>query len=428
MVKISGITPGSKAEKAGITGGSLLSINGFEINDFLDYGFYNTEKEVLLVVENGCANTYRIKKQEYEDIGLEFSSYLMDDVKSCRNKCIFCFIDQNPPGMRDAVYFKDDDSRLSFISGNYITLTNLSDADIARIIKMKLPVNVSLHTMNPQLRVKMMKNRFAGERLKDLRKIAKAGNRVNVQLVLCKGINDGAELVFTLSELYKLGNINGIAAVPVGLTKHRQGLFPLESFDKEAASAVIDTIESFAEKFYARDGRRTVYASDEFFLVAGRPIPAAKYYDDYPQYENGVGFVRSFTDEFLSELRANLSDRKKSVGKKYIIVTGEGSFPVVNRLVNYAGELFNVNTTVVPVKNNFYGGGVNVTGLLTGGDIISALQGVKGTILLLEDMFKSGTELFLDNKSLEEVRENLGQPCEIIKRDGAELFRKIVGI
>ncbi|MDR0903846.1 MAG: DUF512 domain-containing protein [Ruminococcus sp.] len=428
MVKIKAITPKSIAEKAGIKTGELLSINGFEINDFLDYDYYNKETKLTLKIKQDKEYTYSIKKQEYEDIGLQFETFLMDEVKSCRNNCIFCFIDQNPKGMRDAIYFKDDDSRLSFISGNYVTLTNLTEADIARIIKMKLPLNVSLHTMNPELRVKMMKNRFAGERIADVTRIVKAGNRVNIQLVLCKGINDGAELRFTLSELYKIGSFGGIAAVPVGLTAHRDGLFPLEPFDRISAQAVIDTMNEFAEKFAARDGRRTVYASDEFFLTARLPIPPAGYYDDYPQYENGVGFVRAFADEFLYELRDNIKRRKKYRGKEYIIVTGEGSHEPVSRLVDYAGRLFNVNTTVRAVKNNFYGGGVNVTGLLTGGDIIKALQGAAGTVLLLEDMFKKDTELFLDNLTLTDVKEALGTPCEIIRRDGAEVFRKIVGI
>jgi NifB/MoaA-like Fe-S oxidoreductase len=310
---------------------------------------------------------------------------------------------------------------------------------------MKLPVNVSLHTMNPELRVKMMGNRFAGECIESLRRIVAAGNKVNIQLVLCRGINDGAELRFTLNELYNLGNIYAIAAVPVGLTKHRDGLFPLEPFDKDSSQAVIDIIEEFARKFAARDerqngypedelgripGRRSVYASDEFFLKAGKPIPNKDYYDDFPQYENGVGFVRAFADEFLYELRENISCRKNFRGEKYILITGEGSFEPVSRLVAYAKNFYNINTTVFKVKNNFYGGGVNVTGLLTGGDIISALSGenLSGTVLLIEDMFKKDTELFLDDKTRGDVEETLKLPCEIIRRDGTQIFKKIAGI
>jgi putative radical SAM enzyme (TIGR03279 family) len=430
MVKIKAISARSIAEKAGIPPGELISINGFEINDFLDYDYYNKEKELTLKVKTDKIYTYCITKREYDDIGLIFDSFLMDEVKSCKNKCIFCFIDQNPKGMRESIYFKDDDSRLSFISGNYITLTNLTERDILRIIKMKIPVNISLHTMNPELRAKMMGNRFAGDCIENLRRIAAAGNKVNIQLVLCRGINDGDELRFTLRELYNLGNINAIAAVPVGLTAHRDGLCPLTPFDRASARAVIDITREFAEKFAARDGRRTVYASDEFFLLAGEPIPPASYYDDYPQYENGVGFVRAFADEFLYELRRNIKDRENYHGGKYIIITGESAFESVNRLVNYAKNFYNINTVVIPVKNRFFGGGVNVTGLLTGGDIVSELSGknLSGTVLLLEDMFKKDTDLFLDNKTLRDVENNLRLPCETIRRDGTEVFRKIAGI
>jgi NifB/MoaA-like Fe-S oxidoreductase len=291
----------------------------------------------------------------------------------------------------------------------------------------------------------MMGNRFAGDCIDSLRRIAAAGNKVNIQLVLCRGINDGDELRFTLNELYNLGNIYAIAAVPVGLTKHRDGLFPLAPFDKESSQAVIDIIEEFADKFSARDerqngypedacgripGRRSVYASDEFFLKAGKPIPDKNYYDDFPQYQNGVGFIRAFTDEFLYELRRNISCRKNYRGEKYILITGESSYQSVSCLVDYAKNFFNINTTVIPVKNNFYGGGVNVTGLLTGGDIISALSGknLSGTLLLINDMFKKDTELFLDNKTRGDVEEALKLPCEIIRRDGVEILRKIAGI
>jgi putative radical SAM enzyme (TIGR03279 family) len=435
MVKIKGIVPKSKAEKAGVTAADsyLTHINGFEINDFLDYDYYNKETKLELTIKTS-EKTYTISiyKDEYEDIGLTFETFLMDEVKSCRNNCLFCFIDQNPPGMRESIYFKDDDSRLSFLSGNYITLTNLTDADIERIIKMKLPINVSLHTMRPDLRVRMMNNRFAGERINDLKRIAKAGNKINIQLVLCRGINDGFELRYTLHQLFMLptGAINGICAVPAGLTKHREGLPRLGYFDDYAAESVIKTIAEFAERFRSRSGRNTVYASDEFFLIARKPIPPAEYYDDFPQYENGVGFIRSFTDEFLEELRENIGKRHKLAGGKYIAVTGFSAYRYVSRLVDYASKLFNINTYVKPVQNNFFGGGVTVTGLLTGSDIIEGFknEAADGTVLLLSDMLKSGTEIFLDDKTVTDVKNALNMPVEIINRNGAEFFRKIAGL
>jgi putative radical SAM enzyme (TIGR03279 family) len=434
MVIIKDIKKSSPAEKAGIKPGKLISINGFAINDCLDFDYYNKEKSLTLTLESeGEIYTKSIKCVDYVDLGLVFDTYLMDEVKSCRNKCIFCFIDQNPPGMRESCYFKDDDDRMSFLAGNYITLTNLTEADIERIIAMKLAINVSLHTTNPELRCRMMNNRFAGEKIAALRRLAAAGVKINIQIVLCKGINDGERLKSTLDDLLEMG-VGAIAVVPVGLTAHREGLYPLKPVDAETAAETIDIIDYYQSLFLARYGHKTVTASDEFFIKAGRNIPPASYYDDYPQYENGVGFLRVFADEFLSELRENVG--KKAVGGKSIIVTGESAYKFIANLIDYTKKLFpDINCEVFKVKNNFFGGGVTVTGLLVGSDIIEQIGNYKckgeesdTAILLLRDMFKADTELFLDNLTRADVENKLGMKTEIIDRDGAQIFKRITGI
>ncbi|MDR0943821.1 MAG: DUF512 domain-containing protein [Ruminococcus sp.] len=447
MVIIKDIKKGSIAEKYGVRPGKLLSINGFAIGDVLDYDYYNKEKSLTLTVEyEGEVYTYSINNSEYNDLGLVFDSFLMDRVKSCRNKCIFCFIDQNPKGMRESCYFKDDDDRMSFLAGNYITLTNLTSADIDRIIAMKLAINISLHTTDPELRCRMMNNRFAGERIADLRRIAAAGNKVNIQIVLCKGINDGEKLKSTLDDLLDMQNsIEAIAVVPVGLTSHREGLYPLQEIDAETAAETIDIIGFYQTLFERKTGRKTCYASDEFFIKADRNIPGADYYDDYPQYENGVGFLRVFADEFLRELKVNLHLRPKS---NTLIITGESAYPFISNLIDYTKKLFpDLKCEVKAIKNNFFGGGVTVTGLLVGSDIIEQLstswcKGARldgenpetaecasdtdnATILLLRDMFKADTELFLDNTTRKDVEEALFRRVEIIDRDGAKVFKRI---
>jgi putative radical SAM enzyme (TIGR03279 family) len=433
MVIIKEIIKNSLADKAGIKKASkLLSINGFAINDILDYDYYNKEKNMTLVIESGEeVYTKSIINHKYNDLGLVFDTYLMSEIKSCRNKCIFCFIDQNPPGMRESCYFKDDDDRMSFLAGNYITLTNLSDDDIDRIIAMKLAINVSLHTTDPELRCRMMNNRFAGKRIADLRRIAKAGNKINIQIVLCKGINDGEKLKSTLDDLLAMG-IEAVAVVPVGLTAYRDGLYPLQPIDAETASETIDIIEFYQNLFVHKTGRRSVYASDEFFIKAGRNIPPADYYDDFPQYENGVGFMRVFADEFLAELKANLGRRPKN---KTLIVTGESAYGFISNLIDYTKKLFpDLQCEVKAIKNNFFGGGVSVTGLLVGSDIIEQIgkyyrkdDNLDSTILLIRDMFKADTELFLDNTTRKDVEDKLQRRVEIIDRDGAKIFQRITG-
>ncbi len=299
-VIISSVIKGSKADRCGIkSGDTLIAINGNTIEDVLDYMFYIAVEKVSLSLErDGEAFEKTVRKSEYDDIGLEFDTFLMDKKRSCSNKCIFCFIDQMPKGMRETLYFKDDDARLSFLQGNYVTLTNLDDRDIERIIKMRLNINVSVHTTNPELRCKMMNNRFAGDKLRFLKMLTDAGIELNCQIVCCPGINDGKELVRTLTDLERMmPNIQSVAVVPVGITKFREGLFPMKIFNKETAGAAIDVIEAVQKDCLEKYGTRMVFASDEFYITAERPIPDAEYYEEYPQYENGVGLLRSLSDE-----------------------------------------------------------------------------------------------------------------------------------
>jgi putative radical SAM enzyme (TIGR03279 family) len=444
MVNIKSVITGSPADKAGIRPGKLISVNGHDINDVLDLQFYSTEKHCKVVTElDGRNYTYSIrKKNAYDELGFEFDTYLIDEERSCQNKCVFCFIDQNPPGMRESIYFKDDDSRLSFLQGNYITLTNLSDSDIDRIITMKMAVNISLHTMNPDLRCRMMNNRFAARGIEYLRRMVKSGVEINIQLVLCPGINDGKELEYTLEELLKLNTENAhpnaiasIAAVPVGLTKHREGLYPLEPFDKNSARAVINTIDKFQTRFLETTGSRRVFASDEFFLLAGLPIPDDEYYEEYPQYENGVGMLRYLMWEFTYTLElAVKADEKQGLSKTdredvySVIVTGESAYKTVCDLCKKAADVFpHIKAEVVSVKNNFFGGHVTVTGLLTGSDIISALKGreLRGQLILSADMFKKDTELFLDDLTISDVEKALNIKAVKLPRDGEALFTTI---
>ena len=295
-VKISGVERHSPAAKAGLqVGETLLQIDSNEIEDVLDYRFYMTAERLTLLVQSpdGEKRRVRIRKGEYEDLGLDFETYLMDEQRSCRNKCVFCFIDQMPPGMRETLYFKDDDARMSFLYGNYITLTNLSEHDIERTIRMKIsPINISVHTTNPELRCRMMNNRFAGKALDIMQRLANAGIAMNAQLVLCPGLNDGEELKRSLRDLLKLApTLKTISCVPVGLTKYRDNLYPLRPYTKDEAAATIDLIDSFGDQALEAFGDRICYASDEFYLLAGRKLPAPAFYGDFNHLENGVGML-----------------------------------------------------------------------------------------------------------------------------------------
>lgn len=435
MVKITGVAPRSRAERAGIVAGdTLISINENEIRDVLDYRFYLTERSVTLLLERcGEHLSVTIKKGEYDDIGLEFETPLMDKKQTCRNGCIFCFIDQNPEGMRESIYFKDDDSRLSFIHGNYITLTNMTDRDIERIVKMRFsPINISIHTTNPDLRVKMMKNKRAGEVLRYLRVLADAGISMCGQIVLCKGINDGDELRRSISDLMEYyPRLTSLAVVPAGLTKHREGLYPLSDFTGEEASQIIDLINSFGDEMMEKYGERFVYAADEFYLKAGREIPSADYYGDYPQLENGVGMLRSFSDEFSMCIDNEAEGYAGSCKRCVSLVTGVASYPTVKALTQRLEALCpGLEIRVHKIVNHFYGESITVTGLLTGVDIYEQLKDKDlGELLIIpKNALRSGEETFLCDMTLSELSKKLSVEVCPSGDDGYELCETILGI
>ena len=429
-VKIDGVAAGSPADKKGIkSGDKILAVNGNEIIDVLDYRFYQDEKRLKLEIEtnDGRVKRIRINKGEYEELGLEFDSYLMDKQHSCKNKCIFCFIDQLPSGMRDTLYFKDDDSRLSFLFGNYITLTNLTEHEISRIIKMHIsPVNISVHTTNPELRCKMMNNRFAGECLDILRRFNEAGIAMNCQLVLCPDYNDGDELKRSLKDLMEYENIVSVACVPVGLTKYRENLAEIEPYNKETAGQVLDIIEDFAVKYKEKYGVRKVYGADEFYLKAERPIPTAEFYGDFDQLDNGVGMWSLFKSEaFLAAEDINSCD-----GVKRTVVTGEAAYPLLCQIVdNLKSNFENLNCQVVKIKNDFFGEKITVAGLVTGQDIINQLKDkdLGEEILIPSSMLRHENDMFLDNVTVEELENKLAVKVTAVDNDGYILTEKITG-
>ena len=429
-VKIFDVTTGSHADKAGIKKGeTLLSINSNEIVDVLDYRFYQVNRKLTLEVadEDKNVRTIEMTKGEYEEIGLEFETYLMDKQHSCRNKCIFCFIDQLPKGMRESLYFKDDDSRLSFLFGNYITLTNITEHEIDRIIKMHIsPINVSVHTTNPELRCKMMNNRFAGDTLKYLKRFADAGITLNCQIVSCPGINDGDELVRTLTDLENLG-VNMTAIVPVGLTRYRENLYPLVPYNKETAGQTIDIIEKMGDECVKKHGRRIFFPGDEFYLLAEREIPSPEFYEDFSALEDGIGMIAYLTDDVgwkLEEL-----DADESLCHKVTIACGEGVFPYMKRIMSMINEKFpNITINTRAIKNNFFGGGVNVSGLVTGGDLIDQLRGddLGDRLIITSSMLRFENDLFLDDVSTDDVERELGVTLVPVNNHGNDLVEAVI--
>ena len=412
-VVIKQVEPGSPAARAGIRAGdTLLRIDRNVINDVLDYRFYMVTERCFITVRRGTQTmSLPIRKDEYDDLGLEFETYLMDKQRSCCNRCVFCFVDQNPPGMRESIYFKDDDSRLSFLFGNYISLTNLSDSDVERILRMHIsPINVSVHTTNPELRVRMMGNRFAGnESLARLRRLCEGEIRLNSQLVLCPGYNDGEELARTLRDLGELWPaMQSIACVPVGLTAHREGLTPLRPFTKEEAARTIDIIEEFSNRWLSERGERIVYPADEFFLRAERPIPPAEYYGEFAQLENGVGLIRCCQAEFEGAV-PDISPCGKP--RRLTIATGRAALGSISALCSRAMELDpTLAVEVYAIPSRFFGGHISVTGLVTGSDIITELQGRDlGDALIVPDcMLRHEKDRFLDDKTIPDVAAALG--------------------
>ena len=420
-VKICGVEKKSPAAKKRIKAGdTLLKINGNEIVDVLDYRFYQGETQLEVTVLRGQKQkVFKIKKREDSELGLTFDSYLMDAQHSCKNKCIFCFIDQLPKGMRDTLYFKDDDSRLSFLFGNYITLTNLTEHEVERIIKMHIsPVNISVHTTNPELRCKMMNNRFAGETLGIIKRFDDAGIRLNFQLVLVPGYNDGDELRRSLRDLSCYKNVECIASVPVGLTKFREGLAEIEPFNKQTAAEVISITEEIAKENKQKYGNRLVYAADEFYLKAEIPMPDFKEYGDFPQLDNGVGMWSLFQHD-AAEALANVE--VPSTPRKVTCVTGVAAFPLLKATIDKAASIWhNLECEVVKIENNFFGEKITVAGLITGQDIIAQLKGkpLGDYLLIPSNMLRFERDLFLDDVSVEELERQLGVTVKITEPDG----------
>lgn len=437
MVKIVSVQPNTLAQKAGLTTGDVLvSINGHAIRDVLDYRFYLTEQEVhLLLLRDKEELCICIHKGEYEDLGLDFETPLMDKKHSCANKCIFCFIDQLPKGMRDTLYFKDDDDRLSFLHGNYVTMTNLKDEDIDRLIAMHIsPVNVSVHTTNPELRVRMMKNKRAGKVLAYLRRLADAGIALCAQIVLCKGWNDGAELDRTLHDLIGyFPALRSCSIVPVGLTCHRDGLEHLEAFSPQECAAVIAQVNAFGNWCQKEYGTRLFFCSDEFYICAGFPLPTDDFYEDYSQIENGVGMLTSLETEFCQELQwlsSEPSSEFLSAPRTVSLATGAAAAPLLSKLCRQLEERIpQLTIHVYRIVNRFFGPSVTVAGLLTGKDLSEQLCGQElGQELLIPAVtLKSGENVFLDDMTLEELSASLGVPITPCRNDGCELLHRLLG-
>ena len=430
MVRITSVTPKSRAERHGILAGdTLISINGREVTDVLDYRFFLTATEVKLsLTRDGEAFEVTIRKREYDDIGLDFETPLMDKKHSCENKCIFCFIDQLPKGMRETLYFKDDDSRLSFLHGNFITMTNLRDHDIDRIIEMHIsPVNISVHTTNPELRVKMMHNKRAGLVLDYLPRLAEAGITLCGQLVLCRGINDGEELDRSMRDLYALGDaMESVSVVPAGLTRHRDKLYPLTTYTPEEAAAIIRQVEAFAEKCLSECGSRKFFCADELYLKAGLPLPSEDYYEGYAQIENGVGMITSLMTEFEDEMNfldEYLPDYKAP--RTVSVCTGVAAYPTIKAMAaRLEAVVEGLTVHVYEIVNHFFGETITVSGLVTGGDLIAQLRGKElgDTLLIPENMLRHEGDLFLDNVSVSDVENALHVTLGVTSRDGEDLL------
>lgn len=427
-VEIQGVAHGTPAEKAGLCPGMLIvSIDGHEINDGLDYEFHSSGAKLALVVKEPFSEETKeliVQKQEYEPLGCEFTSYLIDKQHRCKNNCVFCFVDQLPQGMREPLYFKDDDERLSFLFGNYITLTNLKPKEVDRIIDMRIsPVNISVHTVNPELRAKMMGNRFAGDVLEYIPKLAKGGIQLNTQLVLCPGMNDGEELrrsIEWLAGFYP--QIQSIAAVPVGLTKFRKKLAKLRTFTAAEAAEQLSIMLEYGDRFKEEYGIRIVYPSDEWFLLAGQPIPQEEFYDGYMQLENGVGMWRLLEDEFTAALEDEDEMPERAEAD---LVVGMLSAPLLQKLAAMLEEKFpTISLTVHPIVNDFFGHGITVTGLLTGQDIIAQLKGkMKSNRLLLPAvLLRAEGDILLDDMTPEEIGEALDVAVEIVPGGGENLL------
>lgn len=427
------VIKGSPAYKIGMRqGDTLVKICGNEIMDVLDYRFYQTQDKLTVEFINskGKVKIKKLRKKEYDELGLEFETYLMDKKHSCRNKCIFCFIDQLPKGLRSSLYFKDDDSRLSFLFGNYITLTNITEHEVDRIIKMHIsPINISVHTTNPELRVKMMNNKNAGKALDIIYRFNEAGIKLNCQLVLVPGYNDGEELRRSLEDLTALENVECIAAVPVGLTKYREGLGEISPFDKKKAEDTLKILEEFGEETLKKYGERRVFGADEFYILAERKLPDADFYEEFLQLENGVGLVPLLLSE--SDEAISLCDYILKEKRNITIATGESAYPFIKAIVDKTEKKWdNLKCNVVAVKNNFFGGHINVAGLITATDLEEQLKGkdLGEELLIPSVMLRDGGDMFLDSVTLKELSQKLNIKITPVDNDGFQLVDKILGI
>ena len=432
--RIASVDAGSPAARAGVRPGeTLLELSGHRVADVLDYKFYGYDARITLTLQTpgGAGRTVKIRKEEGEDLGLNFETYLMDRARSCANQCLFCFVDQMPPGMRKSLYFKDDDARLSFLLGNYITLTNLSPRALQRIMDLRVsPINISVHTTDPDLRVQMLKNPRAGECLAVMTRLAQAGIRMNCQVVACPGLNDGPALDRTLRDLGGLyPQVESVAVVPVGLTRFREGLYPLEPYTSAQAAALLEQVGTFAGAFLQAEGTRLAWCSDEFYLLAGRPLPPLAFYEELPQLENGVGMLRLLQHQAAFALE-DLDPG--AAPPPFAIATGVSAAPFLREIVDKAqARCPGLQGRVYPIRNRFFGETITVAGLVTGGDLTAQLRGQDlGTRLLLPDcMLRAGEDVFLDDVTVGQVEQALGVPVEVVEAgSGFDLAGAILGL
>ena len=427
---IKSIDRGSPLHRKAHVGDAVIAINGNKIIDVLDYKFfaYDSRLKVLLRRPDGSEYEVAVRKSEGGDLGLEFESYLMDTPRSCANNCVFCFIDQLPKGMRRTMYFKDDDARLSFLLGNYITLTNLSKREIERIIALHIsPINVSVHTTNPALRCKMLQNPIAGDSIETMRRFAAAGIVMNCQIVCCPGLNDGEELLRSMRDLEEMyPGVHSVSIVPVGLTRFREGLYPLTPYTKEMAAETIDMVTAFGDECLKRHGTRIFFCGDELYIKAERELPPDEFYEEHTQLENGVGMIRLLETEFRSALM--LSDEPDGV--PFSIATGVSAAPYFDKLLGMAKEKYGtIKGQVYAIENDFFGRSINVTGLITGQDLIRQLKGreLGERLLISQNMLRREEMDFLDDVTLEQASKELGVPIYPIEQDGFALWDAMAG-
>ena len=431
MHVISKVLPGSIGEELELEPGDVLvSINGQQVEDVFDYRYLMNDEVVDLLIrkKNGEEWELEVEKDYEDDLGVEFENSLMDDYRSCSNHCIFCFIDQMPPNMRETLYFKDDDSRLSFLQGNYVTLTNMSEYDLDRIIKFHLsPINVSFQTMNPELRCKMLHNRFAGDALKKVDKLYQGGVIMNGQIVLCKGVNDRDELEYSLEKLSEYAPIlQSVSVVPVGLSKYRDGLYPLEPFDREDAEYLIEQVERWQKIMMERHGIHFIHASDEWYILAGKKLPEETRYDGYLQLENGVGMMRLLETEVKERLAGLEGDNREFTAS---VATGKLAAPFIQQYMKLIQEKFpNIKVNVYTIRNDFFGERITVSGLITGADLREQLKDreLGEKVLIPCNMLRSGEDVFLDDLTVDDIREALGTELVVVDEPGADLVDCVI--